>query len=196
VLIEIGSRAPHMRGKHSAAMLLDCAALDWGVQAIVAGLGTRYDYDALMALDPLLQPGAMAERLPRGWNDLDRYDPQRTRNIHFTEIRTQPWVCATHPCGELWVAELLRALEADALDEAFVRAEVREGHARPSLLIELGLVQDADPDDASALTRYDTAQGFIAHRALLQRFAARKLAIRSARRPWLAWWYRWRSRGT
>ncbi len=42
-------------------MLLDCAQLDWEVERIVADLGRRYDYNALMSVDPLLEPGQMRE---------------------------------------------------------------------------------------------------------------------------------------
>jgi hypothetical protein len=201
ILIEVGSRAQAERGKHAAVMLLDCERLPWRVSEIVAGLGTRYDYDALMSIDPLLVPGDMADRIPAGWNDLDRYDAQRTRNIHFTEIRTQPWVCATHPLGHLWVDELRRLLAHNALDSAVLREEVREGHARPSLLIELGLADGADPKQPGQLEAYDLARGYVAHRRLLERFRERKRAIKDfvrsqaiARRPWLAWYYRMRYR--
>ncbi|MCK9368351.1 MAG: hypothetical protein M0P72_14550 [Metallibacterium scheffleri] len=48
IAIEIGSREQSDRGKHAAVMLLDCAALDWRLDDIVAGLGRRYDYKSLM----------------------------------------------------------------------------------------------------------------------------------------------------
>jgi len=197
VLIEQGSRAQRDRGKHAAVMLLDCAALPWDVGRIVADLGVRYDYNALMAIDPLLATGEMAEHIPAGWNDLDHYDPARTRNLHYTEIRTQPWVYAGHPHGGLWVAELRLALEAGRVTPEEVRIEIAEGYARPSLAIELGFVQGAD--DPAALAAHDRAAGFVAHRQLLARFAERKRALRAWRRdeairgrPWLAWWYRLR----
>lgn len=201
VLIEIGSRGQRDRGKHAAVMLLDCASLDWDVAAIVGGLGVRYDYNALMAVDALLAPGEMAERIPAGWNDLDHYDPARTRNLHYTEIRTQPWVAAGHPHGRLWIDALRRAMADGAVDEALVRGEIAAGYARPSLALELGIESTAGvaPVDARALAAFDRAQGHVAQRHLLERFAARKRAIRErerdeaiARRPWLAPFYRLR----
>lgn len=199
ILIEQGSRAQRDRGKHAAVMLLDCAALPWDVGRIVADLGVRYDYNALMAIDPLLATGEMAERIPAGWNDLDHYDPARTRNLHFTEIRTQPWVCATHPHGGLWVAELRLALEAGRVTPEEIRTEIAEGFARPSLALELGLAPGAGAP--AAMAAHDRAAGFVAHRRLLERFAQRKRALRAfrrdeaiRRRPALAWWYRLRYR--
>lgn len=197
VLIEAGSRNAKDRGKHAAFMLLDCARLPWRVADIVAGLGTRYGYDELLSIDPLVEPGEIAERIPAGWNSLDALDPATTRNLHYTEIRTQPWVCATHPHGGVWVRELRAMLDAGAIDPARVRAEITLGHARPSLAIELGLEEGAT--DAASLVAHDRAAGFVAHRTLLERFAARKRAARLAERdaaiartPWLAPWYRLR----
>jgi hypothetical protein len=201
VLIEVGSRGQRDRGKHAAVMLLDCARLDWDVARIVGDLGVRYDYNALMAVDVLLAPGEMVERIPAGWNDLDAYDPARTRNLHYTEIRTQPWVTAGHPLGHLWIEALRRAMADGAVGEALVRGEIAEGYARPSLALELGLerADGVDTGDGRALAAFDQARGYVAHRRLLARFAARKRAIRLherdaaiARRPWLAPWYRLR----
>lgn len=209
IAIERGSRsAPaqtsHARNRHAAVMLMDCAKLRWDVAAIVAGLGREYDYNALMGIDPVLGGGEMRELLPLGWNDLDRYDPARTRNLHFTEIRTQPWVNPQHPHGALWVDALRRMLQAQAIDADAVREEVELGYVRPSLLLELGLATAGD--DAltpQALAVYDQARGFVAHRKLLARFAERKRAIARFERDaavaaggpralWQRLRYRWR----
>lgn len=183
IAIEIGSRSAsaqtaHARNRHAAVMLMDCARLRWDVAEIVAGLGRDYDYNALMSVDPLLGDDDMRELLPVGWNDLDRYDPARTRNLHFTEIRTQPWVSPQHPHGALWVAALRRMLEEHAIDADAVRDEVELGYVRPSLLLELGLVPvPADALTPKALAAHDESRGFVAHRKLLARFAERKRAI-------------------
>jgi hypothetical protein len=189
IAIEIGSRAQADRGKHAAVMLMDCSKLPWKVEEIVAGLGTRYAYKALMQIDPLLQPGMMRELIPAGWNELDHFEPGRTRNIHYTKIVTQPWVHAGHPHGQPWVEEVARMLREGALSADEVREEVKLGYVRPSLLAELGI--DGGANDA----------GFVPHRKLQARFAERKRSIaraeadaRSAKRPWLGWYYRLRYR--
>ncbi len=196
IAIEIGSRDQADRGKHAAVMLLDCARLPWRVDDIVNALGQAYDYNALMAIDPLLEPGDMRELIPAGWNDLDHYDPARTRNLHFTEIRTQPWVVPGHPHGGLWVHALRQMLDEGAIDASLVRDEVAQGHVRPSLLVELGL-EDGPRGQPEALRQFDQARGYVPHQRLLARFAARKRAVRRvrcdeacARRPWLAPVYR------
>lgn len=202
IAIERGSRDQADRGKHAAVMLLDCGKLDWKVEQIVAGLGPKYAYKALMQVDPLLQPGQMRELIVQGWNDLDHFQAGRTRNLHFTKIVTQPWVYAAHPNNQLWVDELRLMLQQGKLDAAELEQEVQLGYLRPSILVELGLegagVASGNPQ---VLLAYDNAAGFVPHRKLQARFAERKQAIarveceqRSARRPWLAWWYRLRYR--
>jgi hypothetical protein len=206
IAIEIGSRQQADKGKHAAVMLLDCAALDWKVERIVAGLGRDYEYKELMQIDPLLEPGQMRELIPSGWNDLDHYEAGRTRNLHFTKIRTQPWVFAAHPHGQLWIDEVRMMLDAGELDEAELEEEVRLGYLRPSLLPQLGLgaegirLREANVQSQlkpDLLLAYDNASGFIAHRKLIARAAERKRAIArfrceqaSARHPWLGPWHR------
>lgn len=183
VAIEQGSRSSaeqtaHARNRHAAVMLLDCGQLRWDVARIVARLGRDYDYNALMTVDPLIDSGQMRELIATGWNDLDRFDATRTRNLHFTEIRTQPWVNAQHPHGTLWTDALRTMLTEGAITAETVREEIELGYARPSLLRELG-IDDADAGQLTppALAAFDQQQGFVAHRTLLARFAQRKQAI-------------------
>ena len=87
-----------------------------------------------------------------------------------------------------------------------VREEVNLGYVRPSLLAELGIAAPGQAPaslEPQALHDFDQAAGFVPHRKLQARFAARKRAIaqaecseRSARQPLLAWYnrlrFRWR----
>lgn len=197
ILLEMGSFEKHEIGKHAAIMLLDCAHLPWNAAECVAALGRDYTYNELMSLRPLVDESDILQRIPNGWNSLDRYEAGATRNIHFTEIRTQPWVYAGHPFGHLWTEEVARMLEGNALSEGALRTEVEKGYLRPSILIELGLEQaSVAADDGAGLRRYDEACGFVPHRQLLARFAERKLAIAQYKRnlavkgrPWLAPFY-------
>ncbi len=210
IAIEVGSRSRASRSKSAAVMLLDCAALDWQVESIVEALGQHYDYNELMSIDPLVDDGQLRELIVDGWNELDHYEAGRTRNLHFTEIRTQPWVYAAHPHGQLWVDEVAMMLASGELDSSDLSEEVRQGYVRPSLLWQLGLDKQADSQIGSGadisptpaqLLAFDKTRGYVAHRELLERFAKRKRAIASlacqdaiARRPWLATWYRLRFR--
>jgi len=199
IAIEKGSRSQADKGKHAAVMLLDCAKLDWQVADIVAGLGQRYAYKALMQIDPLLTPGMMRELIPAGWNELDHFEPGRTRNIHYTKILTQPWVFAAHPHGKHWVEALSLMIREDALSAEELRDEIELGYLRPSLLMELGLESGTPMTNVEALQAFDKAAGFVPHRKLQARFIERKRAVARAdmvenctRRPWLAWFYEMR----
>lgn len=46
----------------------------------------------------------------------------------------RPWLSRAHPLAHLWVAMLIEAVEAGHVSTELVRAEVREGLVRPSLL--------------------------------------------------------------
>ena len=199
VLIEQG--ADLGKGKQAAVMMLDCARLDWDVATIVGDLGRRYGYNPLMALTPLLAPQEIGDGLPNGWNDLDVYRPGVTCNLHYTEIRTQPWVYPCHRHGRLWVDALRALLDDGQISRQELEAEIGEGYLRPSILRELGLSPQPAKDDPASLLAWDRAHGFVPNGRLLARFAERKKADAArkrdaaiARRPWLAFWYRLRHR--
>lgn len=199
VLIERG--ADLSKGKQAAVMMLDCERLNWNVNTIIGDLGHRYGYNALMSLGPLLGPDDIRDDLPNGWNDLDMYRSGVTRNLHFTEIRIQPWVHPGHPHGGLWVRALKELLECGDIQEHDLREEITQGFLRPSILRELGLAKMPTAATPAALLDYDRAQGFVPNGRLLARFAERKRADAArkrdeaiAQRPWLAPWYRLRHR--
>jgi Glycosyl transferase family 8 len=196
VLIEIGGLARRDRGKQAAVMLLDCARLPWDVAKIIAGLGRDYSYNELMSLKPLLASGDLGEGIPRGWNDLDDYHPARTGLIHYTEIRTQPWVYAGHPHGQLWFAELALMLADGTLNMVDLEEEQRLGFLRPSALLELASIGQGRSIDVEALRSHDRERGYVAQARLLERFRSRKRALAAcqrdeciARRPWLKPFY-------
>jgi len=199
VLIEQG--ADLSKGKQAAVMMLDCEHLRWDVVEIVDGLGTRYGYNPLMALTPLLSPQEIGDALPNGWNDLDVYRPGITGNLHYTEIRTQPWVYPLHPHGAVWVDAVRTLLDSGELTRAELETEIAEGYLRPSILRELGLSDEPARTDPAGLLIYDQSRGFVPNGRLLKRFAERKKADAArkrdeaiAKRPWLAFWYRLRYR--
>jgi hypothetical protein len=73
-----------------------------------------------------------------GWNSLDELTPE-TRLLHYTKIKTQPWVYPGHPLGHLWSDEVKLMFADVTLEEELVRTEVAAGHLRTSLLLELCL---------------------------------------------------------
>ncbi len=126
------------RAKQFSVMLLNCEELRWDVDEIVQGMDDEaYDYEGLMYDLCIESPERVQERVPPGWNSLEQYEPDVTSLIHYTDMRTQPWVSRKNPNGDIWV-EYLKA----ALDDGFIAlSEVEEalamGFVRPSLLSEL-----------------------------------------------------------
>ena len=132
---EDASRAPQF-----SVMLMDCAQLEWRIDAIIQGLddGT-YDYPTLM-VTMCVAPTVSASIHPR-WNALERHEPGQTALLHFTDMPTQPWVSTENANGRVWVRELLHAIASGAISLAEVADDVKEKFVRPSLLaqIEAGL---------------------------------------------------------
>ena len=177
ILVEKVTDNTRGAGRLTAVMVLDCAALRWEPEAIMAKLGEQYDYSELMSVLPLLEEGDLQDRLPLGWNSLDELTAE-TRLLHYTKIKTQPWVYPAHPLGYLWIEELQRMLASGALAETVLREEVAGGHVRPSLLLELGL---EDPQGKRSYTpeelaRYDRRAGFVIHEKLFADMDAKEKA--------------------
>jgi hypothetical protein len=164
------------KGKITAVMLMDCAALTWDPDEIVAGLGARYDYNELMSMAPLLSAGMLQDRLPVGWNALDYID-ENTRLLHYTKVRTQPWVYTDHPLGYLWVDEIRMMLDSGVLEPGYIQQQVKQKFIRPSLLLELGITElDKGTLSPQEMARYDMSRGFIIQQQLYERKLARRLA--------------------
>jgi hypothetical protein len=135
--------AESARKPQFSVMVLNCDALRWDLNEIVAALDRgELNYETLMyemkvarnirtAIDPT-------------WNSLERYEPGKTSLLHYTEMTRQPWISRENPLGYLWVRELAEAIEQGFIGRDLVDAHVREGHLRPSLGYQLEHRQD-DP---------------------------------------------------
>lgn len=177
ILVEKVTDGTRGKGRLTAVMVMDCAALDWDAAEIVSRLGVDYDYSELMSILPLLGEGDLQDRLPVGWNSLDEYTPE-TRLLHYTKIKTQPWVYAAHPLGYLWVDEVKRMLADGTLSADTVQEEVASGHVRPSLLPELGLSKHTGEVEwtAEKLLKFDRRAGFVIHKKLIDDMNAKEKA--------------------
>lgn len=183
ILVEKVTDQTRGSGRLTAVMLMDCAALRWEPAEIVHRLGVDYDYNALMSILPLLEDGDLQDRLPMGWNSLDEHSHE-TRLLHYTKIKTQPWVYPAHPLGSLWIDEVKRMLAEGKLSDEMVREEVAQGHIRPSILPELGLDGEKGPDywTKERLLRYDKRSGFVVHEKLIADMNAKEKARREHER--------------
>ena len=169
--------ATRRRRKQCSVMVLDCGALDWRVEEVVAGLDGTYDYAALMEELCILDEAEISHALPFRWNSLEHYVASETRLLHYTDMGTQPWVSPDNPLGHLWTAELRAMLAAGAVDMSEIEAEIGNGYLRPSLRDELAEDVRDRPPPAEAVARYrdrDRAAGFVQHAELMAKLTRRK----------------------
>jgi hypothetical protein len=141
-MLSVAQPAGSGRRPQFSVMLIDCERLRWDVAELVARLDEdTYTYEQLMYEMKSVQDWEAA--LPETWNSLERYVPNETCLVHFTDMDTQPWLNPLHPLGPLWCGYLLRAVEEGAIDRGYVKAEVDAGNVRPSLLAQ---IERGEPD--------------------------------------------------
>lgn len=172
--------APSARIKQCSVMLLDCAALDWDVRTIINGLDGKYTYENLMHEMCILSPNEIRYSVPFQWNSLETYEPGRTALIHYTDMNTQPWVCATNVNGFVWLNEAREMIAAGELSIDDIRDEVRRLYFRPSLVEELQAPSTEGPASAAEVARYksiDESAGFKAHAEVYAQKRQRAAAI-------------------
>jgi glycosyl transferase family 8 len=124
----------YLGARSAAVMLLDCSALPWDVDEIVGGLDEgRYTYEELMSDLCIVGPDDVADTISPAWNDLERYEPDVTKLLHFTIVPIQPWKNDDNPLRELWMQEYREAVEAGAVPAEEVEFMVDRGLAKQSL---------------------------------------------------------------
>jgi hypothetical protein len=120
-------------------MLLNCDALKWDVNEIIAGLDeSRYGYKDLMQKMCIHPADRVKPLLPWWWNSLERYEPGRTSLIHYTDMPTQPWVSHSNRNGELWYQAFAEALDEGFITEAEVADAIAQGHISPKIYEWIG----------------------------------------------------------
>lgn len=172
--------APARRIKQCSVMMLDCGALDWKANEIIAGLDGRYTYEDLMFDLCLLQPEEIAYDIPFKWNSLEVYEPGRTGLIHYTDMNTQPWVYVGNPNGRLWLDEVRLMLDRRLLERDEIEAEIALGYFRPSLLAELDLGTNGKAlsnVERDRLKRIDADAGFQPHREVMEQRKMRQALV-------------------
>jgi hypothetical protein len=136
-------------GAKAAVMLLDCSRLTWDIDEIVAGLDEgRYSYEQLMADLCIVDPDEIGDDIAPEWNDLEHYEPGRTKLLHYTVVPTQPWKNDDNALGDLWMSWYGEAVAGGAVPPAEVEELIDAGHVKPSLRAAL---RDA-PSRRSVLT--------------------------------------------
>jgi hypothetical protein len=119
-----------------SVMVLNCASLRWDIQEIVHSLN-----DGGLTYESLMYDMAVASKiratLDPAWNSLERYHPEQTCLLHYTDMNTQPWLSRNNPLGYLWMRDLFEAIDRRFLSEGEIADHVQRGFVRPSLLYQV-----------------------------------------------------------
>jgi hypothetical protein len=121
-------------GRQMSVMMLDCAALDWKIDEIVAGLDEgRYTYEQLMFDMCVLPEDEVRDGLPPEWNHLENYEEGVTKLLHYTVVPTQPWKNDENPLRHIWEDGFARAWREGAVDPGLLDRQIRRKHVKKSL---------------------------------------------------------------
>ncbi len=116
-------------GRQFSVMLLDCDRLDWKIEEIISGLDEgKFSYRDLLFNLCLVNPDEIEDRIPPEWNHLERYEPGKTKLLHYTVIPTQPWNYDDHPLGYLWISAFTEALRCGFVSGEDVESGIAKGH--------------------------------------------------------------------
>jgi hypothetical protein len=174
-----GHDGTYLGSRSVAVMLLDCARLPWKIGDIVDDLDAgRYSYEDLLSDVCIVEPDEIADAIPPEWNHLERYEPGRTKLLHYTVVPTQPWKSDDNPLADVWMEHYHEAVEAGAVRPEEVEALVAAGLAKPSLLPGLGR-RPARAGDAGLSDELAAA-----HEQMRRRIATLEATIDSMHRSW------------
>ena len=119
-----------------SVMVLNCASLRWDIQEIVHSLNEgELTYESLMY--DMAVASKIRATLDPAWNSLERYHPEQTCLLHYTDMNTQPWLACNNPLGYLWMRDLFEAIDRKFLSESEIADHVQRGFVRPSLLYQV-----------------------------------------------------------
>lgn len=149
--------------KQISVMLLDCSKLDWKIEKIVEDLDKDiFSYDELMQDLILEKEENILTNLPITWNSLDYFD-QNTSLLHFTNLKTQPWVNSKNNNKYIWNSLLREMINKNiiTIDEIF--ENINLGFVRPSLILEIKYPFLEKKIFNKLLNIYDNVKKFIPH---------------------------------
>lgn len=125
-----------LRPENQAAVLvLDCDVLRWDVEKIVHELDEGfYSYHDLMERMCIESPQNIHCRIPGVWNSLERFVPEKTKNLHYTNMAEQPWRKWGHSLTGIWITALKEAIAAGLVTREIVEEEIRLKYVVPQVL--------------------------------------------------------------
>ena len=119
--------------QRASVLLIDCSQVKTTIKDIVKDLDDKkYNYKQLMTKCPFVKK---LGRLHNKWNSLDRYYPNKTSLIHYTEKETQPWLNTSHQdvCSDIWFQYLFDAVKNDFINVDEIYSAIASGFIRPSI---------------------------------------------------------------
>ena len=123
--------------KQLSVMLLDCSKLTWDINRIINGLDNEeFSYNQLMQDLIIEKKENISTSLPLEWNSLDFYN-HNTCLLHYTSLKTQPWVSPKNKYKKLWNNALRELLIKKKISLAEIHENIMKGYTRPSLMLEL-----------------------------------------------------------
>jgi lipopolysaccharide biosynthesis glycosyltransferase len=122
------------KANQTSVMVLDCAKLaDWKTPDIFGNVVAndktpgpgQMRYRDFMQLSWIDQ--ALIQPLPPEWNHFNICN-DRTRLVHFSHVRSQPWRKPSHALSAFWRGWLEKAVKEGSLTRAEIRGEVLKRH--------------------------------------------------------------------
>lgn len=114
----------------SSVMVIDCAAAEhqpgWRIDWLLADLKAKpvkEHYAAVMHC-AWMKPAPAC--IPEAWNHLNKYEPGKTRLLHFTSEPKQPLVCPEHPLSKVWEIEAVAAIKAGAVPKHLIEEGLKK----------------------------------------------------------------------
>ena len=118
----------HWKGSEYAVLMLNCDNIEWNIDSIIDDLDNgKLTYDSLMF------DFAMADvksDFPPEWNSLDHYEENKTANLHYTDMGTQPWRSDRSPYKDLWFKYLKETVKSGILTKETVIEHGKLGYIR------------------------------------------------------------------
>ncbi|MEC4895755.1 MAG: glycosyltransferase [Oscillatoria sp. PMC 1051.18] len=135
-LLSVAEPANSGRPPQFSVMLLNCEQLKWDAPELVRQLEAgKWTYQQFVL--EMAPAEKISATLPLGWNDLERYDSEKTALTHYTDMPKQPWLNYQNPLGWLWCQDLFNAVKDGFITQEFISEQVKKGWVRPSLLYQL-----------------------------------------------------------
>ena len=131
-LLAAKSRKGEGRKPHFSVMLIDCERNAWDINKIIDCLdNNNFSYSDLM--DGMVVSEKPSAGISCTWNSLEYFKEGETKLIHYTDMKTQPWVSTKNPFEEVWVRELISAVNDGSISIDYIRSHISNGWVRPSL---------------------------------------------------------------